>query len=47
MTSASRYRELEQEEAFYEKPIVTLKRLTALEQHAQRNIAELASLSDG
>jgi type I restriction enzyme M protein len=42
--SASRYRELEQEQEFFEKSTVTLKGLTALEQHAHRNVDELQRL---
>ena len=42
--SASRYREVEHEEDFMEKPAVTLKRLAALEAHAGRQIEELRKL---
>jgi hypothetical protein len=42
--SASRYREVEHEEAFLEKPAVTLKRLAALEAHAGKQVAELQRL---
>jgi type I restriction enzyme M protein len=42
--SASRYRAVEQEDAFLEKPSVTLERLTTLERHAQRHVAELEAL---
>jgi type I restriction enzyme M protein len=42
--SASRYRDVEQEEAFLEKPTVTLERLTALEQRAHKHIRDLGSL---
>jgi len=42
--SASLYRESEQEEQFSEQPAVTLKRLSTLEQHAERHLAELGKL---
>jgi type I restriction enzyme M protein len=42
--SASRYREIEQEQAFYEEPEVTLGRLQALESASTRNIAELSKM---
>ena len=42
--SASRYRQIEQEEVFYEKPAVTLERLSALENEMRRVNAELASM---
>jgi len=45
--SASRYRDLEHEEDFMEKPAVTLKRLTALETHAGKQVAELEKLLSG
>jgi type I restriction enzyme M protein len=40
--SASRYRDVEQDEEFFEKPAVTLKRLNALGQHAEQNVAKLS-----
>jgi type I restriction enzyme M protein len=42
--SASRYRDIEQDDEFYEKPAVTLKNLTKLEQHAEGHITELGKL---
>jgi type I restriction enzyme M protein len=42
--SASRYRDVEHEDEFLEKPAVTLKRLTALEAHAGQQVAELQKL---
>jgi type I restriction enzyme M protein len=45
--SASRYRDVEHENEFLEKPATTLKRLTALEQHAGKQIAELQKLLPG
>lgn len=42
--SASRYRQIEQEEVFYEKPTVTLERLRKLEQVAEQNVAGLEKL---
>ena len=42
--SASRYRDAEHEEEFLEKPATTLKRLTLLEQHAGKQVAELQKL---
>jgi len=42
--SASRYRELEQEDAFLEKPAVTLLRLTTLDQQANSLLSELKAL---
>jgi type I restriction enzyme M protein len=42
--SANRYREIEQDDAFFEKPTVTLTRMSAIEQHAQKSVAELAKL---
>jgi type I restriction enzyme M protein len=45
--SASRYRDVEHEDEFLEKPATTLKRLTALEQHAGKQVAELHKLLAG
>ncbi len=42
--SASRYRQVEQDEVFYEKPEVTLGRLTSLEQEAKRLVEEIGML---
>ena len=42
--SASRYRDVEYDEDFFEKPAVTLKRLSALDQHAEQHVAELSKL---
>jgi len=42
--SASRYRQVEQEEVFYEKPAVTLERMRRLEQAAESDVAALAKL---
>jgi type I restriction enzyme M protein len=42
--SASQYREIEQDDHFFEKPTLTLERLAALEQHAQRHATDLAKL---
>jgi type I restriction enzyme M protein len=42
--SASRYREAEHEEEFFEKPATTLKRLTALVEHAAGQVTELQKL---
>lgn len=42
--TASRYREIEQEQAFLEKPAVTLERLAALDAYAQRQMSELRNL---
>ncbi len=42
--SASRYRQIEQDEIFYEKPTITLDRLRALEQAAERDVAELGKM---
>ena len=39
--SASRYRDVERDEMFYEKPTKALDRLTALHSHAQKNVSEL------
>lgn len=39
--SASRYRQVEQEQVFYEKPAVTLERLRQLEHAADRDVTEL------
>ena len=41
--SASRYRELEQDQEFFEKPTVTLARLVALEQRANHYVNDLSS----
>ncbi len=42
--SASRYRQIEQEEVFYEKPAVTLDRMRQLETAAERDIAALEGM---
>ncbi len=42
--SASRYREIEPEPAYYERPQVTLKRLLTLEQVMENEVRELESL---
>lgn len=42
--SASRYRQVEQEEVFYEKPSVTLERMRQLEQAAENDLAELKTM---
>ena len=42
--SATRYRQLEQDEVFYEKPAITLDRLRQLEQAAERDVAALAKM---
>jgi type I restriction enzyme M protein len=42
--SASRYREVEHEEEFLEKPDVTLDRLSALQAHAGKQVADLKQL---
>lgn len=42
--SASRYRQIEQEELFYEKPGVTLERLRQLERAAEQDLADLGKL---
>jgi type I restriction enzyme M protein len=42
--SASRYRDIEQEEVFYETPAVTLKRMRQLEQAAESEVAALEIL---
>jgi type I restriction enzyme M protein len=39
--SASRYRDVEQDDKFFEKPAITLKRLIALQERAAKAIAEL------
>ena len=39
--SASRYREVEQDEAYYEKPQVTLERLLRLEQAMEETLKVL------
>jgi len=43
--SASRYREVEQDEAYYEKPRVTMERLLKLEQVMSEEVQELMSLA--
>jgi type I restriction enzyme M protein len=45
--SASRYRDIEHEDVFLEKPATTLTRLTALEKHASQQVAELQKLLAG
>lgn len=45
--SAGRYRDVEQDNSFLEIPSVTLKRLSALEGHADEHIAELVKLIGG
>jgi type I restriction enzyme M protein len=42
--SASRYREIEQEQDFLEKPVVTLERLRNLEHYADQQVAQLSKL---
>jgi len=42
--SASRYRQVEQDEAFYEKPTVTLERMRQLEKTAEGDVAKLEKL---
>ena len=42
--SASRYRQIEQDEVFYEKPAVTLDRLRALEQAAGKQAQALEKM---
>jgi type I restriction enzyme M protein len=42
--SASRYRQVEQEEVFYEKPAVTLERMRQLEQAAESDVATLEKM---
>jgi type I restriction enzyme M protein len=42
--SASRYRQIEQDEAFYELPQVTMERLLKLEQVMAREVRELEKL---
>ena len=42
--SASQYRDIEQDDEFFEKSALTLKRLSTLEHHAERHVAELGKL---
>ena len=42
--SASRYRQVEHEEVFHEKPAVTLERLRKLEAAAENDVAALAKM---
>ena len=42
--SASRYRQVEQEDVFYEKPTVTLERMRQLEAAAENDVAALARM---
>ncbi len=42
--SASRYRQIEQDETYYEKPSVTLERLRRLEQATQSGVAALEKI---
>ena len=42
--SASRYRQVEQEEVFYEKPAVTLERMRQLERAAESDVAALEKM---
>jgi hypothetical protein len=42
--SASRYRQVEQEEVFYDQPAVTLKRMRGLEQVAESEVAALEAM---
>ena len=42
--SASRYRQVEQEEVFYEKPAVTLERMRQLETAAENDVLALARM---
>src|SRR5207248_4361593 len=39
--SASRYRQVEQEDVFYEKPAITLERMRQLEQAAEKDVTAL------
>jgi type I restriction enzyme M protein len=43
--SASRYRHIEQEEVFYEKPEVTMQRLLELEKFMASEVAEIRTLA--
>jgi type I restriction enzyme M protein len=45
--SASRYRQVEQDEVFYEKPTVTLERMRQLEQVAESGVMELKTMLTG
>ena len=45
--SASRYRQLEHDETFYEKPAVTLDRLRQLETAAASDVAALHAMLAG
>ena len=45
--SASRYRQVEQEEVFYEKPAITLERMRQLEHAADSDVAALAKMLAG
>jgi type I restriction enzyme M protein len=42
--SASRYRQIEQDEGFYEQPLVTLDRLRQLEKVAIGDVAVIGSM---
>src|SRR5262249_19051977 len=42
--SASRYRDVEHEEEFLERPTTTLERLAALEHHAGKQVTEMQKL---
>ena len=42
--SASRYRQMEQDEVFYEEPTVTLNRLHALEEAAEQQVKTLETM---
>ena len=42
--SASRYRQIEQDEVFYEQPVVTLERLRELERASGTEVATLAGM---
>ena len=41
--SASRYRQIEQDEIYYEKPALTLQRLKMLNEHQDKLASELAA----
>jgi type I restriction enzyme M protein len=45
--SATRYRTIEQDDTFFEKPAVTTYRLGTLEQHAAKKVSELQTLLSG
>ena len=43
--SSSRYRQIEQEEVFYEKPEITMQRLLELEKFMASEVAEIRTLA--